>query len=376
MVKNNRMYVIPGLALLILLIVLNLFLPRASYHPPFTTYSPNPDGSKAIFLLLNKEGVEASRHFAAVPEGQGLMVMVEPIISEQDWQEVFAWVAGGSTLLLSSDKPGFPHQHLNYKIVSGPEWSKSHHVSSNHIILADVGELSLTGGTRLEKHEAMAFAYGDEKGIFLAQAEWGEGQVIFLTMPELITNAVIDKFDNVFLFLNIVRLYGQEGVYFNEFVLGYTLPEPATDVFNWPLFLVVIQLALGALLLFYYWGKRFGRPVPLPAGPYRITGEYVSSIANIYRQGRARHIILENITDAFRHDLSRYLGAGKNLTNEELVNNFSQRPHIDVRVLNDLLVRCELLFKKTVISEPELFAIARDLGMWQENNLIHRLERG
>ena len=53
MVKNNRMYVIPGLALLILLIVLNLFLPRASYHPPFTTYSPNPDGSKAIFLLLN-----------------------------------------------------------------------------------------------------------------------------------------------------------------------------------------------------------------------------------------------------------------------------------------------------------------------------------
>lgn len=379
MFKNKKTYstfLYLGLFFLITLVILSVFVSKSAY-PPFTTYSPKADGTKAIFLLLGQEGFKVSRLFTAVPEGQGLMIVVEPEVSllEQDWRQALDWVAQGNTLLLASASPNYLYQHFEYEYKRVPGIFTTQHVSSDNPLLKDVRELYLTGGERLKKHESMTFTCEDEKGIYLAQAAKGKGSIILLTAPDLLTNKEIDNNDNLILFLNIVRLYGQEGIWFNEFVHGYTWEKTAREVFAWPLRLAAIQLALGVLLLYYFWGKRFGRPIPLPGNTDQISGEYVSSLANIYRQGRARHLTLESIFQGFRKDLSQYLGISSNLSNGELVKAFSGRPRIDTKKLADLIGRCEELMGKTSLSETDLFTIARDMEIWRANNLIPRFRK-
>lgn len=266
---------------------------------------------------------------------------------------------------------------INYNIDEVSGLLRTHYVSSEHPLLIDVREITLTGETRLKKQESMDFAYGDKEGIFLAERVMGEGRgrIILLVQPDLLTNREIDKKDNLVLFLNIVRLYGQEGIWFNEFAHGYTWEKSAREVFTWPLRLVVIQLALGVLLLYYYWGKRFGRPLPAPQHAGHLSGEYVSSLAAIYRQGRARRLTLESIYQGFKIDLTQYLGVPKSISRQELVKIFFQRPRIDAGRLEKLLQRCEGLLGKSSLSETELLNITGELEIWRENNLVPYRER-
>lgn len=366
--------------IIIVLLILGQNIPENSYIP-YTTHNAGPNGTKAIMLLLKQEGILASELLSAAPENEGLMILIEPSYlggQEQDWQQIMAWVKKGNTLLLASGNADI-YKKFGYELIRNdkvPDDVTDERVFSNNPILADVGQLTVTGHTRLKKHNSLAFAYGDNGGIYLAESVRGKGRVIFLTDPGIFTNKQIDQQDNLILFLNIVRLYGQKGIWFNEFSHGYTLTKASRDLFTWPLRLVVIQLALGVLLLFYYWGKRFGRPIPLARKAGRISGDYVSSMANIYRQGQARKLILESIYEDFKRNAARYLGVSPQIANEEMVRVFSGRPQIDTQKLRPLLERCTELRQNPGFSENMLVTVARDLEEWQRNNLNSYLQRG
>ncbi len=368
--RNTRMFIYFGIILLIILVVLIFYIPQPAYLP-YSTSSPEPDGTKALYLLLEQEGFGSSRLTDAVPRGQGLMVMVEPSgnLREQDWQQVLAWVNRGNTLLLASDNPEGLSKRYKYEIINVPGIPGTQQINSVNPLLRDVRELTLSGETRFKKHKAMTFTYGDEQGIFLAETVQGKGRIIFLTMPDLFTNKEINKKDNLILFLNIVRLYGQEGVWFNEFANGFAWREMKEGIFTWPLRLAAMQFVLAVLLLYYYWGKRFGRAIPLPDKIGLVSGDYVSSLANIYRMGRARQLTLDSIYLGFKRDLAQYLGVADSLSNEELVKIFSGRPRIDAEKLKDLLRRSAGLLAKPDFSEKDLFSIARDMEIWRKSNL-------
>jgi hypothetical protein len=373
MFKNitaGRMLLYSGSTLLALLLLLSILAPMAAY-PPYTTYSPNPDGAKALFLLLQQERSRVARLDTVVPDGRGLLIMVEPDgLEEPDWTQALGWVARGNTLLLADDNPGDLYQRLGLQLVQGgPGTVQAEPVASANPLLKDVRELSLTGGARLKKTPSATFAYGDAQGAYLAEVAEGKGRIVLLTTPDIFTNSEVDRADNLILFLNVIRLYGQPGIWFNEYAHGYTLAQTTREAFTWPLGLVVIQLALGILLLYCYWGKRFGRPVPLPEYPDLVAGEYVASLAGIYRQGRARGLILDSIYQGFKHHLAQYLGAPRNLPPGELVTLLSRRPLIDTRKLAELLDHCEGLLGKPGFSEADLFAMVSQLESWRVNNL-------
>jgi hypothetical protein len=163
-----------------------------------------------------------------------------------------------------------------------------------------------------------------------------------------------------------------KNIWFNEFAHGYTIAQNTRDVFNWPLRLVAIQLALGILLLYYFWGKRFGRAIPLPESTGTAAGEYVSSLASIYRQGQARRLTLDSIYQGFKRNLAEYLGAPRTMSAGELVTALSRRSPIDTRKLSKLLGDCEELLSRTEISEPDLFNMVQGLERWRKNNLPRR----
>lgn len=374
-VASSGIFIIMSSVIIIVLLILGQSTSENVYIP-YTTHNAGPNGTKAIMLLLEREGIFASELLSVAPEKEGLMILIEPSYSgvqEQDWQQIMAWVKKGNTLLLASENTDM-YKKFGYELIRTDNVSDER-ISSNSPIFADVGQLTVAGHARMKKHNSMAFAYGDDGGIYLAESVKGKGRVIFLTDPSIFTNKQIDQKDNLILFLNIVRLYGQKGIWFNEFSHGYTLTKASRDLFTWPLRLVVIQLAFGVLLLFYYWGKRFGRPIPLARKAGRISGDYVSSMANIYRQGQARKLILESIYEDFKRNAARSLGVSPKISNEEMARVFSGRPQIDTQKLRHLLGRCTELLKSPGFSENTLFTVARDLEEWQQNSYLQRRKK-
>ncbi|MBP2642549.1 MAG: hypothetical protein H6Q67_436 [Firmicutes bacterium] len=373
MAKNfitSRMTIFAGAAILIVLVMVFLLTPDAK-DIAYSTHNAKPDGTKALFLLLSQEGCRAAQLLAAAPPEAGLMIVVEPpagSLREQDWQRVLAWVEKGNTLLVASDNEDDLYKSLKYELITVTGKKEAQPISSHNPLLKDVQELAFSGQKRLLKQDSMVLAYGDEQGIYLAECEKGKGRVILVTVPDLFTNGEISKKDNLNLFLNIVRLYGKQGIWFSEYSHGYAWAD-TKDWFTWPLRFVAIQVALALGLLFYFWGKRFGRPIPLPSSTGQLIGDYVSSLANIYRLGRARHLILESLYASFRKNLVQYLGVSKTLSDAELIEIFSRRPGIDSLKLKELLARCADLLKGSRLSEGVLFIVARDIELWQENNI-------
>lgn len=370
-VLNFRMLLYLALGIFVVIVLLGTIAPNNTAYPPYTTHSAKADGTKALFVLLSKEGFSVSRLLTSVPQNPGLMIVLEPDsnFTEQDWAQVLAWVGRGNTLLLASDNMQGVPKSLGYEMVPVSGGSGPQQVVSDNPLLKGVEELTLSGGVRLKKHNSLAFAYGDEHGIYLAESIYENGRIIFFTNPEIFTNKEINQKDNLILLLNIVRSYGRENIWFNESVHGFNWDMNTRQLFTWPLRLVLIQLALATLMLFYFWGKRFGRPRPLPAEMSRFSGDYVSSLAHIYRQGRARNLILESIYLGLKQDLVQYLGVPPNLSDGDLVKLCFGQRRIDASKLQDLLGRCTELLHNPGLSEKDLFSLARAVAIWQQKNL-------
>ncbi len=372
---QRKVWIYLGLGLLGFLLFLSILAPNNVY-PGYTSYSPRKDGVKAFYLLLEKLDFRVERLTEAAPDGKGLMIMAEPDgIAAGEIREMLKWVEKGNALLLLTRQPNELIKELgvNWRDQRGKTGKVK--TDSGHPFFGDVKELVLDSNERLRAHPRLDFSYGDRTGEFLAVVERKRGRVVILTDPDLITNKNIDQGDNLILLLNILRAHGDGTIWFNELVHGYSTATSVREEMSWPLRLVVVQLALGLLLLFQYWGKRFGRPVPLLREKEQVTGEYVSSLANIYRQGRARQITLQNLYQGFRRELTRYLGVPAQMPNKALVKVFAQRPGMDVRGLESLLERSEAALLRSDIQEMELFTLAREFELWRRENLSRNLER-
>lgn len=386
---KQKLFLYIGLGLLALIVLLGILVPKTVF-PSYTAHSPKADGAKAFFLLLREAGFKVDYLTEAAPakRTKDLMFMTEPEeLTKQDSRDILKWVAKGNTLLLLCDEPNPITKSLKLKWSEKDIPSDIVKVNSEDQLLKEVKRLELNAGKRLtnpakssqadtsQPARADSFYYGDKYGSFLARINRGQGIVIVVTDPGIITNGAIDRADNLIVLLNVVRNSNPSKIWFNELVHGYTWQTTARDVFGWPVRMVVIQLALGVLALFVYWGKRFGRPLPMPGDAGEIGGDYVSSLANIYHQGKARRLTLESLYHGFRRELTQYLGVSLRLSNNELVRIISGRPGKDHQTLEKLLSNCEKFLSVQSPTEVELFSIAKDLELWRLHNLAGRHER-
>lgn len=372
---TSRIYIAAGGALAVI-IILCAMLPQAD-NVFYSTLSSGAKGTKAVFLLLEKEGQKVERAAGFVPPGSGLAILLEPAgrLSAEDRDRLLEWMTDGNTVLLAGDQPNLLYRYFGFwpePALSRPPIAS---VSSSHQLLQGVGQLALVEGTRVNDAAAADFQYGDDQGAYLGEVVYGKGRMVFLTVPGLLSNQQIGEQDNLILFLNIVRLYGGAGIWFCEGT-GVKSGHAAQRALLGPLALTGGQFILGLLLLYYFWGKRFGRAISLTVKDKQLTGSYVSSLAVIYRQARARHLIFESIYQGFREDLARYLGMPSSSSNDELIGLFSSRANIDAQKLGDLLNNSEQILVRPDFTEDELLAIVREMESWREDNLSFKAKRG
>jgi hypothetical protein len=218
-------------------------------------------------------------------------------------------------------------------------------------------------------------------GALLVDYAYGLGRVVVLSDPYIVSNAGVNRADNLFLAVNVVT-GGREGrVAFDEFHHGYG--ETRNRLFAYfagtPILWMFAQGALVALALVWTGGRRFARPLPAARPDRRSKLEFVSSMAELQHRARAYDLAVENIYQRTRRALARYGGLPAAATSAQIAERVAARSGRDRARVEALLRECEdaaagapLSARRALQLARRLRELERDLGVLMRSREIRQ----
>jgi hypothetical protein len=191
-------------------------------------------------------------------------------------------------------------------------------------------------------------------GALLVDYKHGNGRVILLSDPYVVSNGGISLTDNVQLALNVLGSGGGL-IAFDEFHQGHAATRNALISYfsNTPILPMIAQLFFLVALGVWTRGRRFARPLPLPEVDRRSSLEFVASMAEVQERSRAFDLAIENIYSRMRRVLARYAGLEYNSPRKEIAERVAMRAPIEVRGLEVLMKQCEDAINGEPISERQ-----------------------
>ncbi|HSK63056.1 MAG TPA: DUF4350 domain-containing protein [Pyrinomonadaceae bacterium] len=198
----------------------------------------------------------------------------------------------------------------------------------------------------------------DKNGAVLLDYAYGNGRVILLSDPYIVTNAGIRANDNLQLAINVLTAH--EGlIAFDEYHQGRGVTRNAFASYfsGTPVLAIGAQIVLLILLILWSNARRFGRPLPLPRVDRRSSLEFVASMAELQERSRAYDLAIENIYSRTRRVLARYAGMNYNSSRTEIAQRVASRSSIDAHQLETLMRQCE----EAINGEPINWRQAVDL---------------
>ena len=197
------------------------------------------------------------------------------------------------------------------------------------------------------------------KGALLVDYPHGDGRIIILSDPYMISNGGLSLEDNLQLALNTIA--GVSGlIAFDEYHQGRGAAHNALVAY----FAGTPVLAIGGqIVLIILWtrGRRFGRPLPLPQVDRRSSLEFVASMAELQQRARALDLAIENIYSRTRRVLTRYAGVDYHSSRAEIAERVASRSSIDRAPLEALMRSCEETINGRPVTERQSVELVRQL---------------
>src|SRR5215213_11857 len=212
-------------------------------------------------------------------------------------------------------------------------------------------------------------ANGD--GALLVDYSLGDGKIVILSDPYIVSNGGIRLNDNLQLALNAVA--GGDGlIAFDEYHQGKGISQNAFANYfaGTPALALAAQVMLLVLLILWTNARRFGRPLPLPHVDRRSSLEFVASMAELQERARAFDLAIENIYTRTRRVLARHAGVNYNSSRSEIAARIASRSTIDRNRLETLMRQCEDVingkpcsWRQSIDLVRRLREVERDLGL-------------
>ncbi len=238
------------------------------------------------------------------------------------------------------------------------------------------GSGSSSGETYAAKEQKLEaptvhLAASDDREILVEQ-KFGNGKIVILSDPYIVSNSGINQLDNLQFALNLVGTQSGQ-IAFDEYHHGFGANNNRfLEYFaGTPVVPIFLQVVLLIGLLLFSQSRRFARPVPEPE-PNRLSKlEYVSAMAELQYRTKAFDLALENIYGEFRRRVSRLFGidnsSGKR---EEIARAIAERTGETIENIDRTMFRCEEIIrgertnkKETVQLISELRALEEKLGL-------------
>lgn len=368
-----------------------------SDYPRALFFDKTPLGGKGLHLLLNNQGYATKLQTAplkTIPQDARVWLLLDPQakLSKSDAKTLLQWVDNGGVLVWADlnssssedDWWGGNQQengqdYLRQKLHLSFTDVDSHFIDPDKSLLpilepvqpppgnygAGVHNASISPNTFLinAAHQPLI---GNKKRLRLALMEHGKGCIIISADALIFTNYALAQGDNAILVSNLIRQYAPHGaaIYFDERVAEVNaVPQelPHTLLYYlWrrPLRWAWLQLLLAGLLLWAFYGKRLGRPVPIPLQqPVTRASQFAVAMAALYQKARRPKVPLEVLGKEFRRILVRRTGASPMDSSAALAARCSEMTGLPRERIGKLLDQIQ----KPARSEADVLRLAQEM---------------
>ena len=311
----------------LLALVLSLLPPSQERLPPLTVYSAEPNGGKALRLWLESIGyqlVTLERAPLALPTRARTLLLLEPThpITGVERDTLEAWVRDGGRLVIAGEGLWTMRvlERFGLKLEPLALGALTARPAAGAPLDPAIGEVLVESDMALVGADASPLLV-DGDHVLAASRPFGSGQVVALASVAALSNRALRLESNARLALSLIGRQGGE-LAVDELHHGYGEAQPRSltrllfDERWGQAVLYAGALVFGYLLLR---GRRFGRPRPLDLSRGRSLGEYVSSVAALYRAGRKRAFLAEHFRRQLWRAYARSLGLPGDASEAQLV---------------------------------------------------------
>lgn len=348
----RRRLTVLGVLAGLLLVAFLLVPPSGERLPDLTVYSADPSGGKALRLWLDRVGYETATledpNFE-VPDDAGTLLLLAPSRSVTTAQaaELEGWVRRGGRLVVVAETRAADAilGRFGLRVSTLTETVQSAVALEAGVLDPAIETVEVRADSRLIVNAPATRILGDGpdgERVFGARVRAGAGEVVALSTPYALSNEALRREENARLALSLVGPADLGTVVFDELHHGYGVAGAR------PLFSLLVDYSWGraallaGLLAFAYLaigGRRFGRARPVTVTRGRSLGEYVTSLASLYRAGGKRAFAAAHFERRLRRELARAVGLPGDATDEQIearARTLGRDPTDALRVLRAL----------------------------------------
>lgn len=225
-------------------------------------------------------------------------------------------------------------------------------------VITTVDELETIDGQ--EAAAPFVVLRSDERNLLIA-APFGQGEIIYLADPYIVSNGGIGLADNARLALNLVESSGGM-IAFDEYHHGFGANNNRFLEFfaGTPIVSIFLQCVLVFGLILFSRSVRFARPLPA-VEPDRLTKlEYVTAMADMQMRTNAYDLAIENIYRDFRRRVVRKLGLDSvTLSRADLASNVAERVGAEANEIEMIFFKCEEIIAGESTNRRETYQLVK-----------------
>jgi hypothetical protein len=352
--------------------------PKEQGTPIPSTYSANPGGARAAYLLLQDLHFKVSRWERSPTElsidnGLAILILANPL-ERPTKQEVAAlrkFVEKGGQVIFTGAriKLFFPEARVDEDFPTD-EWKTfSANVPSNYT--ADAQKIVLQTDATWQAPDASQLAlYGEAQSPVVVSWRIGEGRVLWWAAATPLTNSGISSEGNLNFFLDAMNFPVRAKqftvhIYWDEYFHGertslwsYVRKTPVT----WGL----LQVSVLAFVVFFTFGRRSG-PTVLPPVVSRLAPlEFVDTLGGLYERAGAEPAVVGFVYQRFRATLSRQLRISANSGDTELADAVQSRLGWKETGLKQTLARALVASRARKVEPEEALGLVQELERYEE----------
>jgi len=196
----------------------------------------------------------------------------------------------------------------------------------------------------------------------MVEAAYGNGEIMLLADPYIVSNGGIALADNAQFAINLVS--GNGTIAFDEYHQGFGNDSNRFLQFfaGTPVIAIFLQAGVIVALVFFSQSRRFARPVPEPE-PDRLSKlEYISAMAELQNQTQAFDLAVENIYNEFRRRTARHFGLDIYTTGyAEMADLIAARTKLDAAAVRTTLHGCEEIIRGGRTNRAEVIRLIESL---------------